>query len=105
MRRRDWNMAGSVEAHARYFATLRGALPLRIDLGRGGEIDAEFVALAGAPAKSPGAYYAFWSCAAWLAYLFGDAPHAEVLLDEARSFAPRDGGFLLPRGARGLEGA
>jgi predicted ATPase len=86
-RRRDWNMAGSVEAHARYSATLRGEIALRPDLGRGGAIDREFSALAGEPARAPGAYYAFWSCNAWLAYLFGDAARAGALLEEARPLA------------------
>jgi hypothetical protein len=84
VRRHDWNMAGSVEAHARFAATLRDERALRADLGVGGPIDAEFVALAGEPSKAPGAYYAFWSCNAWLAYLFGEAPRARALIEEAR---------------------
>jgi serine/threonine protein kinase/predicted ATPase len=86
VRRHDSNMAGSVEAHARYAATLRGERdPLR---ARGSvQIDPEFFAVAGDPAKSPGAYYAFWSCNAWLAYHFGDVGQAEAFLIEARRLA------------------
>jgi hypothetical protein len=87
VRRRDWNMAGSVEAHARYAATLRGERAIAVDRSDDATIDPEFRALAGDPAKAPGAYYAFWSCRAWLAYLFGDAPRAEAWTREARRLA------------------
>jgi hypothetical protein len=84
VRRRDSNMAGSVEAHARYAATLRGERPPPRPSRDRVAIDPEFRAIAGDPTKAPGAYYAFWSCNAWLAYHFGDLPQAEALLQDAR---------------------
>ena len=84
IRRKDRNMAGSVEAHARYAATLRGERPFEAGAP---QVDAEFRALAGDAANAPGAHYAFWSCGAWLAYFFGDAASAEASLAEARRLA------------------
>jgi serine/threonine protein kinase len=87
VRRHDWNMAGSVEAHARYAATLRGKRAVHVGPGRDGAIDAEFRELAGEPGEAPGAYYAFWSCNAWLAYLFGEPARAQALVEAARPLA------------------
>src|SRR5205823_4821869 len=83
LRRKDLDMAGVPDAHARYAAALRGEASGHVDLGREGSTDAEFRESLGDSAPTATFYYYF--CNAELAYLFGDAARADALLDEARA--------------------
>jgi predicted ATPase len=80
-RRKDRDMAGVPDAHARYAAALLGTTPSPRDLGLSSSSDEEF--RASLSAKTPTAMFYYLFCNAELAYLFGDAARAHDLLEEA----------------------
>jgi predicted ATPase len=82
-RRKDDDMAGAPEAHARYAAALSGETPSARDLGLDGSTDAELRGSLGD--ATPTAAFHYYFCNAELAYLAGDARRAEAMLEEART--------------------
>jgi predicted ATPase len=85
MRRKDWNMVGSVVSHLRYLAVLRGTETP--DFGRGATLEPKFLALAGDAKKAPSAHDGYWEFNAWIAYLFGETEIAAACLVETRKLA------------------
>jgi hypothetical protein len=83
-RRKDRDMAGVADAHARCAAALRGGAPRSgaiPDLTIDGSTDADLRASLGA--KTPTAMFYYFFCNAELAHTFGDVARAAALLTEA----------------------